>query len=390
MCIMEGTKDSNQNWTLDPLVMNNEAMSVEPPNHATGNCIGNQCEAVSNAEQNDINIRKRNIGEFLHRNGSSDLRKFSISEDNETDEQLYTSNYKSAAMDKYPEDTLFVARDIKKSMSFGGYGLLPGQTEREVTFAELKLLVEEGKKEPTKTTKQKIKEFAARYKDFKYTEGRRMPWYKELVQQSQLAHLITIISVVSMAFRLCPDSRRSPAEASTLTRLIYIGTISIVFGSEFWMTFVSGLALFFSVPRHIFAQVQVVLFPLYFLLKSVLLLLALFAYTQHRPTHTWNTSQFIQGTLLAVGFIVNLAIRLYLSPPLISLITIKMAIEKEEGLGGEVGDSSPGRLLHCPHYMKLHRAFRRIHAMIAVGNVISMATTSLHLYNLAIELCAVR
>lgn len=299
-------------------------------------------------------------------------------------------NSRPQEQQEWHPSNIFLPRDFKKSFSFGGYGVLPGMKEREeITFAELKLLVEEGKKEPTKTTKQKIKEFANKYKDFRPISAGRLPWYREVLQQSQLAHLITIVAVVSLAFRLCPDSRRSPAESSTLTRLVYIATVSAVFGAEFWMTFVSGLALFFSVPRHVFAQVQVVLFPLYFLLKAVLLLLALFAYTQHRPTHTWNTSQFVQGTLLAVGFLVNLAIRLYLSPPLISLITIKMAIEREEGLGKEVGTSAPGRLQHCPHYMRMHRAFRKIHAMIAVGNIISMATTSLHLYNLAIELCSV-
>ena len=66
-------------------------------------------------------------------------------------------------------------------------------------------------------------------------------FYSELLEQTQAAHLVTILSIVYLAFKLFPDSTRSPSEASTLTRLIYVATISTVFGSQIWMTFVSGM-----------------------------------------------------------------------------------------------------------------------------------------------------
>ena len=72
-----------------------------------------------------------------------------------------------------------------------------------------------------------------------------------------------------------------------------------------------------------------------------------------------------------------------------SFLFLQMAIEREEGMGNEVGTSAPGRLMHCPHYMRMYRAFRRVHALIAGGNIVSMTATALHLYNLAIDLCSV-
>ena len=60
------------------------------------------------------------------------------------------------------------------------------------------------------------------------------------MEHSQPAHLVTIVAVVYLAFRLFPDSRRHATEASTLTRLLYIAAVSTVFGSQVWMTFVSG------------------------------------------------------------------------------------------------------------------------------------------------------
>ena len=115
-----------------------------------------------------------------------------------------------------------------------------------------------------------------------------------MLEHTQAAHLVTILAIVYLAFRLFPDSRRGQSEASTLTRLFYIASISTVFGTQMWMTFVSGLALFFNVSRHTFASVQSVLFPLYFLFNAVLMLIVIVTYTQHHPTHLWQTHQTIQ------------------------------------------------------------------------------------------------
>lgn len=283
----------------------------------------------------------------------------------------------------------FRTGEMYKGKAFSGLGVLfsPGDLTRQ----ELDSFVDVNKKEPTKITKAQIKEYGKKYSDYPNGENKKepAPWYRELMEHSQPAHLVTIVAVVYLAFRLFPDSRRHATEASTLTRLLYIAAVSTIFGSQVWMTFVSGIALFLSVPRHVFAQVQQVLFPLYFLTNAVLMLVAVITYTRHHPTHLWDNHQMMQGAILVTCFLVNLGIRLYLAPVLTKLITVKMAIEREAGIGQEVGSSNPGVLANCPHYMRLYRAFRRTHMTIAIGNIISMAATSLHLYYLATKLCAV-
>ncbi|KAK8747451.1 hypothetical protein OTU49_016815 [Cherax quadricarinatus] len=286
----------------------------------------------------------------------------------------------------------FRPSEMHKSKTFGGVAVFPYSTET-LTRQELERLVDSRKREPTKVTKAQIKEYGKKYKNFNSDADEKREnahWYREVLEHTQPAHLITIVSVVYLAFRLFPDSRRNATEASTLTRLFYVASVSTVFGSQVWMTFVSGLALFFSVQRHVFAQVQQVLFPLYFMCNAVLMLVAVVTYTQHLPTHLWDTHQMMQGGILVSCFLVNLGIRLYLAPVLTKLITIKIAIEREAGLGHEVGTNKPGRLAHCPHYMRLYRAFRRTHMIIAIGNMVSMAATSLHLYYLATKLCSVQ
>lgn len=296
---------------------------------------------------------------------------------------------------RFPQDSSN-PKEMKKSFSFHGFSMLrrasfPAFNPAlcEMTNQELATMVHPTKPEPSKISKQQIKEYSSKYKHLKDEEKQKMPWYKDPLEYTQPAHLVAIIAFIYLAFRLFPDSRRSQTEASTLTRLLYVSSISAVFGSQFWMTFVSGLALFFTVSRHIFAKVQAVLFPLYFLTNSALMLVVIVTYTQHHPTHLWDNHQLIQGGMLVFGFIVNLGIRLYLAPVLTKLITIKIAIESETGLGSEIGSNRPGVLSRCPHYMRLYRTFRKIHMVIAIGNMAAMAATSFHLYYLATKLCSV-
>jgi hypothetical protein len=89
---------------------------------------------------------------------------------------------------------------------------------------------------------------------------------------------------------------------------------------------------------------------------------------------------------MALCFLVELLIRLYLAPPLLSLIAAKIAMEKAAGVGLEVGRHDPGPLAKCPHYIKVHKAFRKVHMSIAIGNLMSMACTVLHLLYLANKL----
>lgn len=87
------------------------------------------------------------------------------------------------------------------------------------------------------------------------------------------------------------------------------------------------------------------------------------------------------------AFFLELLIRLYLTPPLLKLMQLKTNIERAAGVGAEIGRHDPGPLKHCPHYIKIHSAFRKTHMTIAMGNMLTMACTVLHLYYIASKLC---
>lgn len=87
------------------------------------------------------------------------------------------------------------------------------------------------------------------------------------------------------------------------------------------------------------------------------------------------------------AFFLELLIRLYLTPPLLQLIVKKNNLERAAGVGNEIGSHNAGPLKNCPYYLKIHQAFRRVHVTVAMGNMLTMACTVLHLYYIASKLC---
>lgn len=83
---------------------------------------------------------------------------------------------------------------------------------------------------------------------------------------------------------LIPSEKKTSSD-STIWSLLYLGAFSTHFGAQIWMTFVSGLALYFSMPRHTFGHIQKILFPKYFLLNSVLSLVTLYVFVRAHNSH---------------------------------------------------------------------------------------------------------
>ncbi|KAJ8684119.1 hypothetical protein QAD02_019911 [Eretmocerus hayati] len=216
---------------------------------------------------------------------------------------------------------------------------------------------------------------------------------------TQPAHVITIAAVLCVTSALLPSGSttsknyipNSPERAdfprSRLTSFIYLASFVMHFGAQIWMTFVSGLSLYFALPRHTFGEVQRVLFPRYFTLNACLSLTTLLIYVKHHPAHSWDSEIAVQVMGMGGAFFLELLIRLYLTPPLLRLIEMKTSLERAAGVGAEIGRHEPGPLKHCPHYLEIHSAFRRVHMTIAMGNMLTMACTVLHLHYIASKLC---
>ncbi|KAK7869063.1 hypothetical protein R5R35_000784 [Gryllus longicercus] len=217
--------------------------------------------------------------------------------------------------------------------------------------------------------------------------------YRIVFCTTQPAHVVTLIAVMTVATLIVPGEKPDDCVASKSVKpspffyLVYLASFMMHFGAQMWMTFVSGLSLYFAVPRHTFGEVQKVLFPKYFGINSVLSLLTIVMFVKLHPSSSWDLYTGVQVGCMAFCFLLELILRLYFAPPLLSLIASKNAMEKAAGVGLEVGKYDPGPLAHCPHYLKIHKAFRKVHMIIAMGNLVTMACTAVHLHYLSEKIC---
>lgn len=207
-----------------------------------------------------------------------------------------------------------------------------------------------------------------------------------LFRFSQPAHFITLMTSLYLGFLFFPrDTRLAPEQPSTFTSLLYVACFAMHFGTQFWMTFASGLVLFFSLPRHIFGKVQKCLFPKYFMVNSFLSAITLALFILHHPTTARGELKVQMWTLL-ICFLSEFCARLYIVPGLLDALEERMTIEENAGVGMEIGCHNPGPLAYCPHYNIINRRFKKYHGMCAVANILAMACSTLHLYFLSTKL----
>ncbi|CAH0727656.1 unnamed protein product, partial [Brenthis ino] len=155
-------------------------------------------------------------------------------------------------------------------------------------------------------------------------------------------------------------------------RALYVGAVATHLGAQIWMTLVSGIVLYFSLPRHEFGRVQTILFPVYYAFNSLVSLLAALAYFRTQCLTRFENTSWIQLALLLVVFSIEAYVRLWLVRPMLRAKHIKTQMEEAAGGGQEVGRLVLGELAHCPRYLRVLKTFRAYHSFIAMGTMITL------------------
>lgn len=248
---------------------------------------------------------------------------------------------------------------------------------------------------------------------------RRSTTYKILTRTTQPSHVISMLFVSFILLVLWPNlvgqssskggayaAATTPATAATcpemqtrahvLVSLAYFGSFAMHFGAQMWMTFVSGLALYFNLPRHTFGRVQEILFPKYFSMGTALSVVTLLTFIKLQQTAhpelrstaltSWDPLVVFQLGSLALCAALELIVWLYMAPPMLRLMHQKYHFESSETVGQEVGHFSGSenpQLRRSNHYQSVHKRFRQIHMATAMVNMVSLLCTFVHLHYLA-------
>uniref|UniRef100_A0A8D0CBS2 Transmembrane protein 205 n=1 Tax=Salvator merianae TaxID=96440 RepID=A0A8D0CBS2_SALMN len=180
-------------------------------------------------------------------------------------------------------------------------------------------------------------------------------------------------------------------EPSTLIKIIQLFVLSTAWGMQIWVTFIAGFVLFRSVTRHTFGLVQSKLFPFYFytLLGCTFLNLAIFA-TYH-PRELLNTKETVQIVLFFICLVFAAANASWFSPATTKTMFKMQQIEKEHGLGEEVGPSTEREKYQLlkekdPKYRSLRQTFFRFHGLSSLCNLACVICTGVNLAYIALHL----
>ncbi|CAB3241210.1 unnamed protein product [Arctia plantaginis] len=153
---------------------------------------------------------------------------------------------------------------------------------------------------------------------------------------------------------------------------LYVGAVATHLGAQIWMTLISGVVLYFSLPRHEFGRVQTVLFPVYYAFNAVISLLALVSYYRMQCLTKFENTSWVQLALLLAVFSIESYVRLRLVRPMLRAKHVKTQMEEAAGNGNEVGRLVLGELAHCPRYLRVLKTFRTYHSSIAMGTMIAL------------------
>ncbi|ROL51108.1 Transmembrane protein 205 [Anabarilius grahami] len=180
-------------------------------------------------------------------------------------------------------------------------------------------------------------------------------------------------------------------DPTDFVKVLHLLVISFSWGMQVWVSFIAGFVLISQVSMHTFGLVQSKLFPFYFycLLGGNAINLSVYAVYHPRELLDWHEG--IQMSLFFVAVIMAGLNAQWFGPSATESMLVMQEIEKEHGLGGQVGMSSNkegyAKLREQDPKYKEHRSnFYRFHGLSNLCNLIGFFSTTVNLIYLALHL----
>ncbi|XP_053157646.1 transmembrane protein 205 isoform X2 [Hemicordylus capensis] len=197
--------------------------------------------------------------------------------------------------------------------------------------------------------------------------------------------------VQKFASRFLAAEMPAEGEPSGLVRTVQLFTISTAWGMQIWVTFIAGFVLIRGVSRHTFGLVQSKLFPFYFYTLIGCTVLNLVIFATYHPWKLLNITETIQIMLFFICLILAVVNATWFSQATTSTMFKMQQIEKEHGLGEQVGLSARRedykRLKEKDaKYRCLRQKFFKYHGLSSLCNLACVICTAVNLAILALQL----
>mmetsp|Transcript_4363 Transcript_4363/g.11486 ORF Transcript_4363/g.11486 Transcript_4363/m.11486 type:complete len:220 (+) Transcript_4363:59-718(+) len=180
-----------------------------------------------------------------------------------------------------------------------------------------------------------------------------------------LSQIATALGVASVSALAAPQRLKGIGES--LAPLLSLSW-GVLFGSQVWVSLVSGITMFRTVPRHTFGKLQSKLFPAYFQLSTICSSLLTIATAALMPS---NRLLHTCAGLSLASSLVNLV---YLEPQTTATMYERHAIERELGIGVSMKDA-PATVEMAKantELQRLNKKFGMYHGISSLSNLIGL------------------
>lgn len=190
-------------------------------------------------------------------------------------------------------------------------------------------------------------------------------WTKARIWNTKLFRSAAILAALGAAGYVSGSPLASlPGKTAATIHLLSFGTW---FGTVFYTTFIAGITMFKNLPRKTFGRLQSKLFPKYFMLSAVAILLQLITVKGLSAS-----VPLVKATkALGVAFGMTLINLFYLEPTSTKVMFDRYELEEKEG--GKDSDE----------YKKLAASFGKFHGMSSLTNLIALCGAVAHAFFLA-------
>ncbi|XP_058864121.1 transmembrane protein 205-like [Acipenser ruthenus] len=180
-------------------------------------------------------------------------------------------------------------------------------------------------------------------------------------------------------------------EPTDLVKITHLLILAGSWGMQLWVTFVSGFVLAAGVSRHTFGLVQSKLFPFYFYGVLVSSFLNLAVYAAYHPRELLDTYEAVQMALFFSCVLLAGLNAQWFSPTVTEAMFLMQEVEREHGLGGEVGVRTSKEAYsklreQDPKYKSLRGTFYRYHGLSSLCNLLCVVCTGASLVYTALNL----
>ncbi|CAB9506924.1 Transmembrane protein 205 [Seminavis robusta] len=184
------------------------------------------------------------------------------------------------------------------------------------------------------------------------------PWTKPRLHNNPLVRSAVLLAALMLTGISSPFGKL-PAAAMASVHVLSFGTW---FGTVFYTTFIAGLTMFKALPRQTFGKLQSKLFPKYFALSSLTIVLQLIT-ASRLPGIAAASSR-----ALGVSLVMTLLNQFILEPK-----STKVMFDRYE-----FENSDDPAALETDEYKKLRAGFGKLHGMSSLTNLIAFVGAVVH------------